>query len=93
MSLVAERLPAHYGRGPGARHPGLRARLPRRPRHRRAQRARCATALNPDGRPVRGGRLRIGDKLMLTGRNLHELGLMNGTVLRLLDETGGDRGR
>jgi exodeoxyribonuclease V alpha subunit len=40
---------------------------------------------------VRGGRLRIGDKLMMTGRNLHELGLMNGTLLRLLDEIqGGD---
>ena len=46
--------------------------------------------LNPDGRPVRGGRLRIGDKLMLTGRNLHDLGLMNGTLLRLLDEIEGD---
>jgi exodeoxyribonuclease V alpha subunit len=45
--------------------------------------------LNPDGPPVRGGRLRIGDKLMMTGRNLHDLGLMNGTVLRLLDETDG----
>ena len=32
-----------------------------------------------------GGRLRIGDKLMLSGRNLHDLGLMNGTVLRLLE--------
>ena len=42
--------------------------------------------LNPDGHPVRGGRLRIGDKLMMTGRNLHELGLMNGTLLRLLDQ-------
>ena len=31
-----------------------------------------------------GGRLRSGDKLMLSGRNLHDLGLMNGTVLRLL---------
>jgi exodeoxyribonuclease V alpha subunit len=30
--------------------------------------------------------LRLGDKLMMTGRNLHELGLMNGTLLRLLDE-------
>ena len=47
-------------------------------------------ALNPDGRPVRGGRLRIGDKLMMTGRNLHDLGLMNGTLLRLLDETSGE---
>jgi exodeoxyribonuclease V alpha subunit len=34
---------------------------------------------------VLGGRLRIGDKLMLSGRNLHELGLMNGTILRLLE--------
>ena len=45
-----------------------------------------------------GGRLRIGDKLMLSGRNLHELGLMNGTILRLLehredDETLAGRGR
>ena len=46
-------------------------------------------ALNPTGKPVRGGRLRIGDKLMMTGRNLHELGLMNGTLLRLLDEISG----
>jgi exodeoxyribonuclease V alpha subunit len=43
-------------------------------------------ALNPLGKPVRGGRLRIGDKLMMTGRNLHGLGLMNGTVLHLQDE-------
>ena len=47
-------------------------------------------ALNPHGTPVGGGRLRLGDKLMMTGRNLHELGLMNGTLLRLLDELQGD---
>jgi exodeoxyribonuclease V alpha subunit len=46
-------------------------------------------ALNPAGRPVGGGRLRIGDKLMMTGRNLHEKGLMNGTVLYLEDEIPG----
>ena len=51
--------------------------------------AALRAALNPDGKPVRGGRLRIGDKLMMTGRNLHELGLMNGTLLRLLDEVAG----
>ena len=45
---------------------------------------RLREALNPGGRPVFGGRLRSGDKLMLSGRNLHELGLMNGTILRLL---------
>ena len=44
--------------------------------------------LNPDGRLVASGRLRIGDKVMLTGRNLHEVGLMNGTLLRLQDEVG-----
>jgi exodeoxyribonuclease V alpha subunit len=49
-------------------------------------------ALNPLGQPVRGGRLRIGDKLMMTGRNLHELGLMNGTVLHLEDEIPGADG-
>ena len=42
--------------------------------------------LNPGGTAVRGGRLRLGDKVMMTGRNLHDLGLMNGTVLRLIDE-------
>lgn len=40
--------------------------------------------LNGSGAPVLGGRLREGDKVMLSGRNLHDLGLMNGTVLRLL---------
>ena len=45
---------------------------------------RLRHALNSRGEPVLGGRLRIGDKLMLSGRNLHELGLMNGTVLRLI---------
>jgi exodeoxyribonuclease V alpha subunit len=49
-------------------------------------------ALNPRGKPVGGGRLRIGDKLMMTGRNLHELGLMNGTVLHLQDEIPGAEG-
>jgi exodeoxyribonuclease V alpha subunit len=38
---------------------------------------------------VLGGRLRIGDKLMLSGRNLHELGLMNGTLLRLIEHHDG----
>ena len=49
-------------------------------------------ALNPLGKPVGGGRLRIGDKLMMTGRNLHEKGLMNGTVLYLEDEIPGAEG-
>ena len=86
VSLVTKRLPEHYGVDPltdiqvfapvykGAL--GIDA-LNTRLRH----------ALNSRGQQVLGGRLRIGDKLMLSGRNLHELGLMNGTVLRLIDHS------
>jgi exodeoxyribonuclease V alpha subunit len=83
VSLVAERLPGHYGIDPLADiqvfAPVYRGALGID-----ALNARLREALNPGGRAVLGGRLRIGDKLMLSGRNLHELGLMNGTILRLL---------
>jgi exodeoxyribonuclease V alpha subunit len=84
VSLVAERLPRHYGVDPLADiqvfAPVYKGALGID-----ALNARLRAALNPDGRPVMGGRLRIGDKLMLAGRNLHDLGLMNGTLLRLLE--------
>ena len=84
----AERLPAHYGVDPVGDiqvfAPVYRGELGID-----ALNDALRDALNPDGQPVRGGRLRIGDKLMMTGRNLHELGLMNGTLLRLLDEVVG----
>ena len=92
VDLVGRRLPAHYGIDPVADiqvfAPVYRGELG-------IDRLNEALrdALNPDGAPVRGGRLRLGDKLMLTGRNLHDLGLMNGTLLRLIDEVasaGGD---
>jgi exodeoxyribonuclease V alpha subunit len=86
VSLVSERLPAHYGVDPIADiqvfAPVYRGELGID-----ALNSALREALNPDGQPTRGGRLRIGDKLVMTGRNLHELGLMNGTLLRLLDET------
>lgn len=85
VSLVAERLPAHYGVDP-VREIQVFAPVYRGELGIDAINQALRTALNPDGQPVRGGRLRLGDKLMMTGRNLHELGLMNGTVLRLLDE-------
>jgi exodeoxyribonuclease V alpha subunit len=91
VSLVSERLPAHYGVDP-VRDIQVFAPVYRGELGIDALNAALRGALNPDGRPVRGGRLRIGDKLMMTGRNLHELGLMNGTLLRLLDEIGGDDG-
>jgi len=84
VSLVCERLPAHYGIDPVADiqvfAPVYRGALGID-----VLNERLRARLNPDGRPVLGGRLRTGDKLMLSGRNLHDLGLMNGTVLRLIE--------
>jgi exodeoxyribonuclease V alpha subunit len=87
VSLVATRLPEHYGVDPVE---GIQVFAPvyKGPLGIDALNLRLRDALNPHGEPVLGGRLRIGDKLMLSGRNLHELGLMNGTILRLLDVRG-----
>jgi exodeoxyribonuclease V alpha subunit len=86
VELVSERLPTHYGVDPVSEiqvfAPVYRGELGID-----ALNQALRAVLNPEGQPVRGGRLRLGDKLMMTGRNLHELGLMNGTLLRLLDET------
>ncbi len=91
VSLVTERLPAHYGVDPVSDiqvfAPVYKGELGID-----ALNEALREALNPDGRKVRGGRLRIGDKLMMTGRNMHELRLMNGTLLRLLDEVEGAEG-
>jgi exodeoxyribonuclease V alpha subunit len=91
VSLVAERLPQHYGVDP-VRDIQVFAPVYRGELGIDALNDALRERLNPDGEPVRGGRLRIGDKLMMTGRNLHELGLMNGTLLRLLDEVSGEDG-
>ncbi|MGZ4183767.1 MAG: SF1B family DNA helicase RecD2 [Solirubrobacteraceae bacterium] len=92
VSLVGRRLPEHYGIDP-VRDIQVFAPVYRGDLGIDALNEALRGVLNPDGRPVRGGRLRIGDKLMMTGRNLHELGLMNGTLLRLLDEvTAADDG-
>ncbi len=89
VSLVSERLPGHYELDPVSDiqvfSPVYRGELGID-----ALGEALRDALNPTGQPVRGGRLRIGDKVMMTGRNLHELGLMNGTLLRLLDEISGE---
>ena len=88
VSLVSERLPAHYAVDP-VRDIQVFAPVYRGEVGIDAINHALREALNPDGQQVRGGRLRIGDKLMMTGRNLHDLGLMNGTLLRLLDEVSG----
>ncbi len=89
VSLVSERLPAHYGVDPVSDiqvfAPVYRGELGID-----SLNAALREVLNGSGRPVRGGRLRVGDKVMLTGRNLHELGLMNGTLLSVVDEVSED---
>ncbi|HWF36059.1 MAG TPA: AAA family ATPase [Solirubrobacteraceae bacterium] len=92
VDLVSERLPAHYEIDPIT---DIQVFAPVYKGELGIDRLNDALreALNPDGAPVHGGRLRLGDKLMLTGRNLHDLGLMNGTLLRLVDEvTAADAG-
>jgi len=89
VSLVCERLPAHYGIDP-VKDIQVFAPVYRGEVGIDALNEALRDRLNPTGQPVRGGRLRIGDKLMMTGRNLHELGLMNGTLLRLLDQIESD---
>ena len=84
VTLVTERLPKHFAVDSIA-DIQVFAPVYRGPLGIDAINTRLREALNPTGRPVLGGRLRIGDKLMLSGRNLHDLGLMNGTILRLLE--------
>jgi exodeoxyribonuclease V alpha subunit len=91
VSLVSQRLPDHYDVDP-VRDIQVFAPVYRGELGIDALNDALREALNPDGRQVRGGRLRIGDKVMMTGRNLHELGLMNGTLLRVLDEVSGEQG-
>jgi exodeoxyribonuclease V alpha subunit len=89
VELVSKRLPAHYEVDP-VRDIQVFAPVYKGDLGIDALNRALREALNPDGEPVRGGRLRIGDKLMMTGRNLHDLGLMNGTLLRLQDEIPAD---
>jgi exodeoxyribonuclease V alpha subunit len=88
VDLVSSRLPAHFGVDP-VDDIQVFAPVYRGDVGIDALNRDLREALNPDGLKV-AGRLRIGDKLMLSGRNLHELGLMNGTLLRLVEELGDD---
>jgi exodeoxyribonuclease V alpha subunit len=88
VELVSNRLPAHYGVN-AVEDIQVFAPVYKGDLGIDALNRALREALNPAGRPVGGGRLRTGDKLMMTGRNLHEKGLMNGTVLYLQDEIPG----
>ncbi len=87
VSLVSRRLPEHYGVDPLT---GIQVFAPvyRGELGIDAINTALREALNPGGEPLGNGRLRRGDKLMLVGRNLHDLGVMNGTLLRLLEPLG-----
>jgi exodeoxyribonuclease V alpha subunit len=87
--LVSKRLPGHYGVDP-VNDVQVFAPVYRGELGIDALNDALRAALNPHGAPIGNGRLRIGDKLMLVGRNLHELGIMNGTLLRLLEALDGD---
>ena len=87
--LVSRRLPEHYGVDP-VNDVQVFAPVYRGELGIDALNDALRAALNPHGTPIGNGRLRIGDKLMLVGRNLHELGIMNGTLLRLLEALDGD---
>ncbi|HEX4805188.1 MAG TPA: AAA family ATPase, partial [Conexibacter sp.] len=89
--LVARRLPQHYGVDP-VNDVQVFAPVYRGELGIDALNDALRAELNPAGKPVGNGRLRIGDKLMLVGRNLHELGIMNGTLLRLLEALDRDDG-
>ena len=87
-ALVSRRLPEHYGVDP-VNDVQVFAPVYRGELGIDALNVALRAALNPRGTPIGNGRLRIGDKLMLVGRNLHELGIMNGTLLRLLEASTG----
>ena len=72
-SLVSRRLPEHYGVDP-LTDVQVFAPVYRGALGIEAINQRLRQALNARGQQVMGGRLRIGDKLMLSGRNLHDLG-------------------
>jgi exodeoxyribonuclease V alpha subunit len=81
VEVVAERAPNSFGVDP-IREVQVLAPMYRGAIGIDALNERLQARLNPDGKPVLGGRFRIGDRLIQT-RNSHELGLMNGSIVFL----------
>lgn len=84
VEVVAERTPERYGLDP------IRDVQVLAPMYRGAVgidvlNERLQARLNPDGRPAVGDRFRVGDRLIQT-RNAHDLGLMNGSIVFLVDD-------
>jgi exodeoxyribonuclease V alpha subunit len=74
-------VPRHFGRDP-IREVQVLAPIYRGPVGIDALNESLREELNPDGKPLLGGRFRVGDRLIQT-RNSHELGLMNGSIVFL----------
>lgn len=81
VEVVAERAPKRFGVDP-IREVQVLAPMYRGAVGIDALNERLRERLNPRGKPVLGGRFRVGDRLIQT-RNSHELGLMNGSIVFL----------
>lgn len=84
VEVVAERAPNGFGVDP-VREVQVLAPMYRGPIGIDALNERLQAELNPDGRHAVGDRFRLGDRLIQT-RNSHELGLMNGSIVFLVDD-------
>ena len=84
VEVVAERAPARWGADP-IRGVQVLAPMYRGAVGIDALNERLQERLNPDGEPALGKRFRVGDRLIQT-RNAHDLGLMNGSIVFLVED-------
>jgi len=84
VEVVAERAPSRYGVDP-IREVQVLAPMYRGAVGIDALNERLRERLNPDGAPALGERFRVGDRLIQT-RNAHDLGLMNGSIVFLVED-------
>jgi exodeoxyribonuclease V alpha subunit len=82
--VVAERAPGRYGVDP-IRDVQVLAPMYRGAVGIDALNERLRERLNPHGAPALGERFRVGDRLIQT-RNAHDLGLMNGSIVFLVED-------
>ena len=83
VSLVSERLPDHYGLDPASAIQML-SPMHRGPVGIEALNTELRARLNPEGEPIAGTPLRVGDRVVQS-KNNHELELMNGETGVLVD--------
>jgi len=84
VEVVAERAPARWGADP-IREVQVLAPMYRGAVGIDALNERLQERLNPDGEAALGKRFRVGDRLIQT-RNAHDLGLMNGSIVFLVED-------